>query len=234
MQKPNFDSIVSHARVREARATGPQAIPHNQRIFKCECCNDSGVVQAWKLNRWAKRVMDEPLDAIMSLPVLCTRYNTCGEVEIQVFADKDRDENAPRTSKRNFVEGDKIGDLIKHRKVRVLSYEQSQYIHDRVLEYRELLATTEQGQQYVEGVKTALRDSIPEKTRPRLHHISEIFSPALLPDEPDLTAPERVEVVSPRDFTPTPDPAPLEPNVELDGVTLLTNADPTDLSDLPF
>ena len=46
--------------------------------------------------------------------------------------------------------------------------------------------------------------------------------------------PERVEVVSPRDFTPPPDPAPPEPNVELDGVTLLTNADPTDLSDLPF
>ena len=45
---------------------------------------------------------------------------------------------------------------------------------------------------------------------------------------------ERVEVVSPRDLTPPPDPAPLEPNVELDGVTLITNADPTDLSDLPF
>lgn len=237
MQKPNFDLIVNHARVREPVAMGAQAIPHATRIYKCECCNDTGVVQAWKLNRWALRVMDEPLDAIMSLPVLCTRYTTCGEVEIQVFADKDRDENAPRTQRRNFISDSKsiaIPELIKAKKLRVLSYEQSQYIHDRVLEYRELLATTQEGQEYVDSVKAVLRAAVPEQKRQRLQHVSEVFAPAELPPEPELTAvhTERVQVVSPRDFIPSPDPLPHEPNQELDGITTFTNYPSPE--DLPF
>ena len=237
MEKPNFDLIVNHARVRDPVAMGPQAVPHTKRLYKCECCNDTGVVQSWKLNRWALRVMDEPLDAIMSLPVLCTRYTTCGEVEIQVFADKDKDENAPRTARKNFINDPKavtIPELIKNKKIRILSYEQSQYIHDRVLEYRELLATTQEGQEYVDSVKAVLRAAVPEQKRQRLQHVSEVFAPAELPPEPELTAvhTERVQVVSPRDFVPSPDPLPLEPGQEIDGITTFTNHPAPE--DLPF
>ena len=43
---------------------------------------------------------------------------------------------------------------------------------------------------------------------------------------------ERVQVVSPRDFVPSPDPLPLEPNQELDGITTFTNHPSPE--DLPF
>jgi hypothetical protein len=52
----------------------------------------------------------------------------------------------------------------------------------------------------------------------------------LLRDENN--SPERVQVVSPRDFVPSPDPLPIEPNQELDGTTIFTNH--PDPDDLPF
>ena len=118
MDKPNFTSIIHHARVREAQLIGPQEVPHTQRLYKCECCNDSGIVQSWKLNRWGKTALDADLDAVMSLPVLCNRLSTCGEVEIQVFADKDRDENAPRTRTQNFKACENIGHYIRDGKLK--------------------------------------------------------------------------------------------------------------------
>lgn len=43
---------------------------------------------------------------------------------------------------------------------------------------------------------------------------------------------ERVQVVSPRDFVPSPDPLPTEPGQEIDGITTFTNHPSPD--DLPF
>ena len=43
---------------------------------------------------------------------------------------------------------------------------------------------------------------------------------------------ERVQVVSPRDFVPPPDPLPISPGEELDGITTFTNH--PDPDDLPF
>ena len=215
MNKPNFTSIIHHARVRDAKLIGPQQIPHTQRIYKCECCNDSGVVQAWKLNRWGKTALDADLDAVMSLPVLCNRLSSCGEVEIQVFADKDRDENAPRTRTQNFKKCESIGHYMSEGKLRALSLEQSEYIHNKVLEYRELLSVTEQGKQYIDDLRTAARDAVAAKPSTRLSHIGEMLATFAMPPEPGLD----------RD----PDPAP---GVELDGVTIITNASTPD--DLPF
>ena len=215
MDKPNFTSIIHHARVREAQLIGPQAIPHTQRIYKCECCNDSGVVQAWKLNRWGKTALDADLDSVMSLPVLCNRLSSCGEVEIQVFADKDRDENAPRTRTQNFKTCESIGHYMADGKLKALTLQQSEYIHNKVLEYRELLSVTEQGKQYVEDVRTAARGAVSAKPSTRLSHIGEMLATFAMPPEPGLDR----------------DPQP-EPDVELDGVTLITNA--TDHNDLPF
>ena len=186
MEKPNFTSIMHHARVREAQLIGPQAVPHTQRLFKCECCNDSGVVQSWKLNRWGKNALDADLDAVMSLPVLCTRLSTCGEVEIQVFADKDRDENAPRTRTQNFKDCENIGQYIRDGKLRALTLEQSQYIHDKVLEYRELLSVTDEGRAYVDAVRKAGREAVTAKPSTRLSHIGEVLATFEMPEEPGI------------------------------------------------
>lgn len=201
MDKPNFTSIFHHARVREAKLIGPQAVSHTQRLYKCECCNDSGVVQSWKLNRWGKTALDADLDAVMSLPVLCNRLSTCGEVEIQVFADKDRDENAPRTRTQNFKACENIGHYIRDGKLRALSAEQADYIHNKVLEYRELLAVTDQGKAYVDAVRKAGREAVTAKPSTRLSHIGEILATFEMPLEPEY-------------------------GVELDGVTTYTNDNP--------
>lgn len=208
MDKPNFTSIIYHARVREAQLIGPQAVPHTQRLYKCECCNDSGIVQAWKLNRWAKNVLDVDLDPVMSLPVLCNRLSTCGEVEIQVFADKDKDENAQRTRRQNFKECENIGKYIRDEKLKALSTQQSDYIHHKILEYRELLSVTDKGKAYVDAVRKAAREAVASKPSTRLSHIGEVLATFEMPPEPDY-------------------------DVELDGVTTPTNNHPIP-NDLPF
>lgn len=50
--------------------------------------------------------------------------------------------------------------------------------------------------------------------------------------DPQPESPERVQVVSPRDFIPSPDPLPSEPGEELDGITTFTNHPSPE--DLPF
>ena len=54
----------------------------------------------------------------------------------------------------------------------------------------------------------------------------------LLRDPQPPESPERVQVVSPRDFVPAPDPLPVSPGEELDGITTYTNH--PDPDDLPF
>ena len=187
MKKPSFDLILHHARVRAPQQIGPQEIPPGTRIYKCECCNDTGVVQSWKLNRWASRITDEPLDAIMSLPVLCSQYETCGETQIQVFADKDKDENASRTATRSLLKGESVGALISAGKMKALSLDQSRYIHHKVLEYRELLSNTEKGRQFVADVKAAAKAATPVQPHSnRLTHIGSIIATFDFPIEPDF------------------------------------------------
>lgn len=207
MQKPDFSAVLRHAQVREPQQLGPQEVPYGQRLYKCECCNDSGVVQAWKLNRWASALSDVPLDSVMSMPVLCTHLRTCGEREIQVFAQKDTDENSPRTVRRKLSDGENIGHLLAEGRVKVLTHSQSQYIHQKVLEYRELLSVTEEGREYIAKVREAARNATPaEKPSPRLTHVGAILAGFALPEEPDLgdraPAQERVQVTNPRDFEP--------------------------------
>jgi len=71
---------------------------------------------------------------------------------------------------------------------------------------------------------------------PDLQHDPEVLADAqryldaLAASQKPKQEPERVQVVSPRDFVPAPDPLPTEPNQELDGITTFTNhPDPTQL-----
>ncbi len=204
MQKPDFSSIVHHARVRSPQQIGPQEIAPGTRIYKCECCNDSGVVQSWKLNRWASNVLDEPLDPIMSLPVLCTQYRSCGELEIQVFAPKDEDENSSRTTVKKLSDGETIGQMLAAGKMKALNASQSRYIHEKVLEYREMLTATEQGRTYVDAVRSAARDAIPAQPQERrLTHVGSILASFQMPPEPNFDDyhPEAVQAApDPRDL----------------------------------
>jgi hypothetical protein len=144
---------------------------------------------------------------------------SCGNATMQVFAgNRDNDESAERVAEVNLLKGNSSGESrlreqIASGKLKCLSPEQSRYIHSKVLEYRELLACTEAGRQYVEDVKEACRKAVPpvEATETRLGngrlmHIGEILRVALMPEEPDwdeVKASPRVQPADPRDFTPT-------------------------------
>jgi hypothetical protein len=229
MNKPDFSAITRHSVQREPQLKSgiPQAIPYGTRIYSCECCNDTGVVQTWKLNRWALAPGDEPLNSTTSLPVFCQMLTSCGNATMQVFAgSRDNDESAPRITEVNLLRGNSNGDSclreqIAKGKLKCLTPEQSRYIHNKVLEYRELLACTEAGRQYVEDVKEACRKALPspeaQKTRlgnGRLMHIGELLRLPQLPEEPDwdaVTAQARVQPSNPRDFTPTQGATPAQP-----------------------
>ena len=226
MNRPDFSAITRHSVQRESRLkTGiPQSIPYGTRIFRCECCNDTGVVQAWKLNRWAVGPCEPQLDGNTSLPVFCQMLTSCGNTTMQVFAgNRDNDEAGERIAEVNLLKGNAAGEsnlrgYIASGQLKCLSMEQSRYLHNKVLEYRELLACTAPGRQYVEDVKEACRQAAPSeeviKTRlgnGRLMHVGEILRSVTLPTEPDWDAPTPVPVVvqisEPRDFTPAPAPA---------------------------
>lgn len=73
---------------------------------------------------------------------------------------------------------------------------------------------------------------------PELQHDPEVLADAqryldvLASSQESKQEPERVQVVSPRDFVPAPDPLPISPGEELDGITTFTNH--PDPDDLPF
>jgi len=235
MSKPDFSAVARHSVQREAQLKSgiPQAIPYGTRIYSCECCNDTGIVQAWKLNRWALAPGDEPFNPTTSLPVFCQMLTSCGNATMQVFAgNRDNDEAASRTAEVNLLRGNSDGssslrEQIAKGKLKCLTPEQSRYLHNKVLEYRELLACTERGRQYVEDVKQACRDALPpaeaKETRlgnGRLMHIGELLRLPQMPEEPDwdaVTVEARVQPSNPRDFTPTEGATPAQgPDLEVD------------------
>lgn len=196
MTRPDFTGVIHHSRQREPHLKSgiPQALPPGTRLYRCECCNDTGVVQSWKLNRWAKAPSDQPLDSTTSLPVFCQQLSTCGNTTQQVFAgSRDNDESAPRTVDTNLLKGNSNGDshlrdLIGKGVIKALTPQQSAYIHAKVLEYRQMLEGTSEGQQYVADVKTACREALPPSDAHRgiggLSHIGLLLRVPAMPSEP--------------------------------------------------
>lgn len=230
MYAPDFSSVIDHSRQGgiSLAQPSPQAIPYTERTFTCECCNDTGVVQVWKLNRWALRLGSEPLCPTTSLPVLCRHFPSCGNATQQVFAgSRDTDEGASRTAEVNLFNTNSAGESAIGRKiafgdVKCLSVEQSRYLHNRVLQYRELLGATSEGQQYIEDVKQACRVAMPppeaQRGTKRLMHIGNLLGVVQFPDEPDwdVVRPDpAVQPVHPRDFDAAMPPRTSEPSPEL-------------------
>lgn len=158
----DFEKVLRRARQRKPQLVGPQELSWTDRIYSCECCQDSGVVKTEWLNRWGGVVPGLELDPIMSIPVYCRRLRSCGVKEIQVFADnKDTEEDSSRTAKVNLFDANSkdtaVGSMITDGTAIVLTPDQSNYLHRKVLEYREILGATADGQQYVNDTRDALR-----------------------------------------------------------------------------
>ena len=233
MLKPDFSIVGRRAQPRSPlfQQNQPNAIPPDQRIFTCECCNDSGVVQSWKLAKFATDAFGDRLDAIMSAPVFCHLFDTCGSYKTQVFEDhhqkKFSDQDTERVAERSlFHKADDrggsgrfnttIGEAVATRKAVYLTPEQSRYIHDSVLAYRATLANTEHGRQWVEQVKEAARNAAPANTTTRtpgkLTPIGAICIPFQMPAEPDWNEPRNEPPVvqagpDPRDLAADPQPS---------------------------
>lgn len=188
MQKPDFNGIYRRAKPRAFRHAQPQAIAPAERIYKCECCNDTGTVQAWKLDKFAKGSL-EHLDPTMSNPVFCQQFITCGQLTLQVFSERGNDEDGERTAKLGLFSTPKgentlIGSQLGDRQLLALSREQSKFIHDSVIEYRKQLASTAPGREYVETVKQRCRTATAATAEDGLIRL---FAPVEMPAEPDFT-----------------------------------------------
>ena len=162
MNRSDFARVHRYAKPKTPKLRGPQGIPPTERIYKCECCNDTGIVQVWKLNRFCFPNSHPPLTS-SSNPVFCGHLPSCGNVTMQVFTDDAKDKES-RTAELNLFntpskESTAIGKALGSGELMSLSTEQSRFVHDSVLEYRASLATPE-GQAYVEAIKSACRRGI--------------------------------------------------------------------------
>jgi hypothetical protein len=140
MDKPDFSSVLKKAHVRRIGPEQPtvRAIPPGQLIYGCYCCQDTGIVQTWKLERFTNS-FGFNLDPTMSIPVFCRRKITCGTTTLQIFSGyKSEEDEQTRTVDSNlFTRPDgtntAIGDMIGRGALPHLTREQSEYIHQMVI-----------------------------------------------------------------------------------------------------
>lgn len=125
---------------------------------------------------------------------------------MQVFTDnREQEDGQSRTETLNLFttpknESTTIGNMIGRGQAKVLSKEQSRYIHDKVLEYRAQLAAGP-GKAWVEQVKAACRNAIPVEQPRGTGGLTRVCVAVDLPPEPDFDAPPpAVEVTAPKDL----------------------------------
>lgn len=196
MKKPDLSRLRRHVLPRQAlfEKGKPNAIPADVQIHKCCCCNDTGIVSAWKLTKFFPEVFGDYLDPITSMSVYCQHHLSCGDYKTQVFENDKRGtaENASRTQVINLfrtTEGNTaIGAMIAAGTAKCLSFEESRYIHEQVLKMRVRMNTPE-GQEYIAEIskraKEALRPKAPHVAPGRLTPISDLAVPFEMPPEPN-------------------------------------------------
>jgi hypothetical protein len=216
MNAPTFHGLHGYAQPRTPKTQGPQAIRPHERLYRCECCNDTGIVQEWKLNKWAFPTAT-PLDH-NSTPIFCGHFPTCGDLTLQVFAeDRDKKEGQTRTETANLFralsgESTRIGSMIGQGRLKALTPSQSEYIHNKVLDYRQQLSVGV-GKAWVEDVKTACRGAMTTEEKAADGQLTRLCVAVDLPPEPDMDpyAPPAVALTpDPKDFDivlPAPIPA---------------------------
>ena len=196
MQKPDLSRLRRHVLPRQAlfEKGKPNAIPADVQIHKCCCCNDTGIVSAWKLTKFFPEVFGDYLDPITSMSVYCQQHKTCGDYKTQVFeSDKRKSaETASRTETINLFRtkdgNSRIGSMIAEGTAKCLSREESRYIHEQVLKLRVRMSTPE-GREFVAEIsrraKESLRPKAPHVAPGRLVPISDLAVPFEMPPEPN-------------------------------------------------
>ena len=144
-----------------------------------------------------------------STPIFCGHFPTCGDLTLQVFAEPgDKKETQSRTETVNLFrapsgEGTRIGTMIGHGRLQALTTQQSQYIHNKVLEYRQQLSVGV-GRAWVdENVKNACRGAMTTEEKVADGQLTRLCVAVDLPPEPDMEpyAPPAVALVpDPKDF----------------------------------
>ena len=205
LNRPDFHGLHNYAKARTPKGRGPQAVLPHERLYRCECCNDTGIAQEWKLNKWAFPD-EEPLDH-NSTPIFCCQFQTCGDLTMTVFAaDRDQTDGKSRTETMNLFntpsgESTRTGTMLGQGRLKVLSQQQSRYIHNKVLEYRQQLSEGP-GKEWVEEIKRRCRGAMPETAERGDGGLTKVCVEVELPVEPTFkgaSAPV-VEIASSRDF----------------------------------
>ena len=246
MTAPTFQGLHSYAKPRIPKTQGPQAIRPHERLYRCECCNDMGIVQEWKLNKWAFPGRT-PLDH-NSTPIFCGQFPTCGDSTLQVFAQSgDEKETQSRTATLNLFrcpsgESTRIGSMIGQGRLKALTPAQSEYIHNKVLEYRQKLSVGA-GKAWIEEVKTACRGAMTTEQQGG-DGLTRLCVAVDIPPEPDMDpyAPPAVALApDPKDFdtvlppSDTPTQAPKLPLTldEEEGLTPVQEREPLEADEHP-
>ena len=206
MKAPTFHGLHGYATPRTPKTQGPQAVLPHERLYRCECCNDMGIVQEWKLNKWAFPTA-APLNH-NSTPIFCGQFPTCGDSTLQVFAQSgDEKETQSRTATLNLFrcpngESTRIGSMIGQGRLKALTTAQSEYIHNKVLEYRQQLSVGV-GKAWIDDVKTACRGAMTTEEKAADGELTRLCVSVELPPEPFLEpyVPPAVALVpDPKDF----------------------------------
>jgi len=178
----------------------PTKVPEGASLHNCECCQDTGVVEPWKLKRFMPEIFgDVDIDPLMSLPVFCDRLPTCGDREQAVWVDpKNQDEDKNDTRLRNlnlYSAGDGsssyVIQLMHEGKLLKLDKDESDRIHAGVLEYRAQLFTPE-GRAYIDEIAKRAKEALPDPNifkgtntgQRKFHPIGALCVPFEMPPEP--------------------------------------------------
>ena len=162
MQKPDFSKLAGNVKNQIDNAekrNNPS--PTARTVYNCQCCQDTGIVQTWKLNTFIEEFKENPLDPITSYPVFCQHKKTCGNTTLQIYSGwNSQEDEQTRTVESSLFElpngsNTTIGRLIGENKAMCLSYEQAKYIHDQVLLFAR---NSKEANQVQFNVSTILQD----------------------------------------------------------------------------
>lgn len=143
MQNPNdlFSDVKRYKSPLQKifEAGSRNTIPWNERIFKCECCNDTGIVQAWKLAEFVPEIFGEGTGFDHTYPVFCRQFDTCGEYHAYVA-------NSEEKVKGNlFTTPDRspttLFETVRSGAHTLLNQQQSAFIQLKVLQLRKEIGT---------------------------------------------------------------------------------------------
>ena len=120
-------------------AGSSNTIPWNKRIFKCECCNDTGIAQAWKLAKFVPDVFGDSIGFDHTYPVFCRQFGTCGEYYAYIADSDEKVKGSLFTTPKR--EPTLLFETIRSGAHTLLTQQQSAFIQRKVLKLRKEIGT---------------------------------------------------------------------------------------------